>query len=86
MAHDCNLSTREIEEMLQGQQFFIADGTVNFYTHFRSQYGSSSENWSTSRPSYTFPWHIPKGCSLTSQGRFLNYVHSTFNSQKLEIT
>jgi hypothetical protein len=43
---------------------------------------------STSKPSYTTPWHIPKGHSILPQGQLLNYIHSRFihNSQKVKTT
>ena len=45
-------------------------------------------NQSTSRLSYAAPGHIPKGCSILSQGHLLNYVHSSFihTSLNLETT
>ena len=43
-------------------------------------------NQSASRPSCIAPGHIPKGCSILSQGHLLKYVHSGFthNNQTLK--
>jgi hypothetical protein len=48
-------------------------------------------NSSTSRPSYTICWHIPKRCSTIPQGHLVNYVHimnslAIHNIQKLKTT
>ena len=45
-------------------------------------------NQTTTRPSYTAIGHIPKGCSILSQGHIPNYAHSSFihNNKKLETT
>ena len=42
----------------------------------------------TSRPIYTTPGHISKGCFILPQGYMFNYVHSSFihNRQKLKTT
>jgi hypothetical protein len=75
------------EDVEKEEHFSTAAGSA---TTMEINMAVPQKTWNqfTSRPSYTILGHTPKGCSVLSQGHFLNYVHRHFiyNSQKLETT
>lgn len=54
------------EDVEQGEQFPIVDGSEDLYSHYGNQHGGSLEvgNWYTSKPGLVLLDNIPKGCLI----------------------